>query len=225
MWLKFLIIWRFARLWALCDGIEVVENMQRCVCDLAETLPKSVCLRISPKIKYVLSYYHKWHRYRYNCECHSILGEIQFCWCSNCVIPKRRANSIAAFHGDLPLTSTQATIIASPASGVDGNLAKIEKVVLDHLGRAWIIWDCEPNLGAKFHLMSYHHVPCFPTKIGQNGLYKYHPTFCMPALDDQIDEACELQPMAGSIFVRPFGWSQVPWLPWLSAPAYWSTGE
>ena len=40
MWLKFLIIWRFARLWALCDGIEVVENMQRCVCNLAETLPK-----------------------------------------------------------------------------------------------------------------------------------------------------------------------------------------
>ena len=35
MWLKFLIIWRFARLWALCDGIEVVENMQRCVCHLA----------------------------------------------------------------------------------------------------------------------------------------------------------------------------------------------
>ncbi|CAL1169443.1 unnamed protein product [Cladocopium goreaui] len=33
MWLKFLIIWRFARLWALCDGIEVVENMQRCVCN------------------------------------------------------------------------------------------------------------------------------------------------------------------------------------------------
>lgn len=38
MWLKFLIIWRFARLWALCDGIEVVENMQRCVCNLASAL-------------------------------------------------------------------------------------------------------------------------------------------------------------------------------------------
>ena len=43
MWLKFLIIWRFARLWALCDGIEVVENMQRCVCHLAERLPKQFC--------------------------------------------------------------------------------------------------------------------------------------------------------------------------------------
>ncbi|CAE7873979.1 gup1 [Symbiodinium microadriaticum] len=33
MWLKFLCIWRFARLWALCDGIDVPENMQRCVCN------------------------------------------------------------------------------------------------------------------------------------------------------------------------------------------------
>eukprot|EP00933_Yihiella_yeosuensis_P032498 TRINITY_DN26098_c0_g1_i1.p1 TRINITY_DN26098_c0_g1~~TRINITY_DN26098_c0_g1_i1.p1 ORF type:complete len:556 (-),score=64.58 TRINITY_DN26098_c0_g1_i1:22-1689(-) len=33
MWLKFLVIWRFARLWALCDGVEVVENMQRCMCN------------------------------------------------------------------------------------------------------------------------------------------------------------------------------------------------
>lgn len=33
MWMKFLCIWRFARLWALCDGIEVVENMQRCICN------------------------------------------------------------------------------------------------------------------------------------------------------------------------------------------------
>ncbi|KAK3256457.1 hypothetical protein CYMTET_34408, partial [Cymbomonas tetramitiformis] len=31
MWLKFLIIWRFFRLWALIDGVEPPENMQRCV--------------------------------------------------------------------------------------------------------------------------------------------------------------------------------------------------
>lgn len=44
----------------------------------------------------------------------------------------------------------------------------------------WIILE-EPglfeivsNLGAKFHLMSYHHVPCFPTKIGHR--MDYHPT-------------------------------------------------
>eukprot|EP00928_Gymnodinium_smaydae_P052132 TRINITY_DN3589_c0_g1_i1.p1 TRINITY_DN3589_c0_g1~~TRINITY_DN3589_c0_g1_i1.p1 ORF type:complete len:550 (-),score=72.11 TRINITY_DN3589_c0_g1_i1:225-1817(-) len=33
MWLKFLVIWRFARLWALCDGVECEENMQRCICN------------------------------------------------------------------------------------------------------------------------------------------------------------------------------------------------
>eukprot|EP00164_Ancoracysta_twista_P009693 GFYU01014429.1.p1 GENE.GFYU01014429.1~~GFYU01014429.1.p1 ORF type:complete len:569 (+),score=149.51 GFYU01014429.1:143-1849(+) len=31
IWLKFLLIWRFARLWAFCDGIETPENMNRCV--------------------------------------------------------------------------------------------------------------------------------------------------------------------------------------------------
>ncbi|GAQ80191.1 hypothetical protein KFL_000480320 [Klebsormidium nitens] len=31
MWLKFLIIWRFFRLWALMDGIDPPENMLRCV--------------------------------------------------------------------------------------------------------------------------------------------------------------------------------------------------
>lgn len=31
IWLKFLIIWRFFRLWALLDGIETVENMNRCM--------------------------------------------------------------------------------------------------------------------------------------------------------------------------------------------------
>lgn len=31
MWLKFLCLWRFARLWALLDGVECVENMQRCM--------------------------------------------------------------------------------------------------------------------------------------------------------------------------------------------------
>ncbi|CAM9986853.1 unnamed protein product, partial [Sphacelaria rigidula] len=31
MWLKFLVIWRLFRLWALCDGVEPPENMQRCM--------------------------------------------------------------------------------------------------------------------------------------------------------------------------------------------------
>ena len=31
IWLKFLIIWRFFRLWALADNIETVENMNRCM--------------------------------------------------------------------------------------------------------------------------------------------------------------------------------------------------
>ena len=31
IWLKFLIIWRFFRLWALYDQIYVIENMNRCV--------------------------------------------------------------------------------------------------------------------------------------------------------------------------------------------------
>eukprot|EP00622_Pseudochattonella_farcimen_P000124 FR734554.1.p1 GENE.FR734554.1~~FR734554.1.p1 ORF type:complete len:294 (+),score=27.45 FR734554.1:56-883(+) len=31
MWLKFTFIWRFARWWALLDGVEVTENMVRCM--------------------------------------------------------------------------------------------------------------------------------------------------------------------------------------------------
>eukprot|EP01083_Nonionella_stella_P147148 463783_1 len=31
LWLKFLIMWKFFRLWALADGVETIENMQRCV--------------------------------------------------------------------------------------------------------------------------------------------------------------------------------------------------
>ena len=31
IWLKFLLIWRFTRFWALLDGIVTVENMQRCI--------------------------------------------------------------------------------------------------------------------------------------------------------------------------------------------------
>ena len=31
MWIKFLLIWRFFRLWALADGIEPPENMLRCM--------------------------------------------------------------------------------------------------------------------------------------------------------------------------------------------------
>lgn len=31
IWLKLLIIWRFFRLWAMVDGILVIENMQRCM--------------------------------------------------------------------------------------------------------------------------------------------------------------------------------------------------
>ncbi|KAL3132194.1 hypothetical protein ABBQ32_008792 [Trebouxia sp. C0010 RCD-2024] len=33
MWLKFLVIWRFFRLWALADGMDVPENMLRCICN------------------------------------------------------------------------------------------------------------------------------------------------------------------------------------------------
>lgn len=31
MWVKFLLIWRFFRLWALTDGVHTPENMQRCM--------------------------------------------------------------------------------------------------------------------------------------------------------------------------------------------------
>ncbi|CAM9342054.1 unnamed protein product [Ascophyllum nodosum] len=31
MWLKFLVIWRMFRFWALCDGVEPPENMRRCM--------------------------------------------------------------------------------------------------------------------------------------------------------------------------------------------------
>ncbi|CAM9625716.1 unnamed protein product, partial [Hapterophycus canaliculatus] len=31
MWLKFLVIWRLFRFWALCDGVEPPENMQKCM--------------------------------------------------------------------------------------------------------------------------------------------------------------------------------------------------
>ena len=31
MWLKFLLIWRFFRLWAMMDGLETPENMTRCM--------------------------------------------------------------------------------------------------------------------------------------------------------------------------------------------------
>ena len=31
MWLKFLLIWRFFRLWAMLDGVFVPENMSRCM--------------------------------------------------------------------------------------------------------------------------------------------------------------------------------------------------
>lgn len=33
MWLKFFVIWRFFRFWALADGMEAPENMTRCVCN------------------------------------------------------------------------------------------------------------------------------------------------------------------------------------------------
>lgn len=53
MWLKFLAIWRFARLWALLDGIDVVENMQRCVCAWPKTnqnAPKRLHLQEGSRI-------------------------------------------------------------------------------------------------------------------------------------------------------------------------------
>ncbi|CAM9504385.1 unnamed protein product [Phaeothamnion confervicola] len=31
IWLKFMVMWRLMRLWALSDGVETVENMQRCM--------------------------------------------------------------------------------------------------------------------------------------------------------------------------------------------------
>ena len=31
--LQFLVIWRFFRMWALVDGIQVPENMLRCICN------------------------------------------------------------------------------------------------------------------------------------------------------------------------------------------------
>ena len=31
IWLKFLVIWRFFRLWGICDGVESPENMGRCM--------------------------------------------------------------------------------------------------------------------------------------------------------------------------------------------------
>ncbi|KAJ3364897.1 glycerol transporter [Kappamyces sp. JEL0680] len=31
IWLKLLIIWRFFRMWAMCDGVETTENMGRCM--------------------------------------------------------------------------------------------------------------------------------------------------------------------------------------------------
>ena len=31
IWLKFGVIWKFARFWALCDDIVTIENMQRCI--------------------------------------------------------------------------------------------------------------------------------------------------------------------------------------------------
>eukprot|EP01027_Heterolobosea_sp_BB2_P008137 GEZU01012078.1.p1 GENE.GEZU01012078.1~~GEZU01012078.1.p1 ORF type:complete len:231 (-),score=51.13 GEZU01012078.1:138-830(-) len=33
MYLKFFVIWRFFRLWALFDGINTPENMKRCICN------------------------------------------------------------------------------------------------------------------------------------------------------------------------------------------------
>ena len=33
IWWKFLNIWRFYRLWALLDGMEAPENMNRCICN------------------------------------------------------------------------------------------------------------------------------------------------------------------------------------------------
>jgi len=34
LWLKFVILWRFFRLWALMDGVQPVENMQRCISNM-----------------------------------------------------------------------------------------------------------------------------------------------------------------------------------------------
>lgn len=34
LWLKFVVIWRFFRLWALTDGVQPVENMNRCISNM-----------------------------------------------------------------------------------------------------------------------------------------------------------------------------------------------
>jgi D-alanyl-lipoteichoic acid acyltransferase DltB (MBOAT superfamily) len=33
LWFKFLVIWRWARVWSYLCGIEVIDNMGRCVCN------------------------------------------------------------------------------------------------------------------------------------------------------------------------------------------------
>ena len=33
LWFKFLLIWRIPRAWALLDGVEAPENMNRCICN------------------------------------------------------------------------------------------------------------------------------------------------------------------------------------------------
>ncbi len=37
MWIKFLLLWRFFRLWSMADGIEAPENMKvanHCICNV-----------------------------------------------------------------------------------------------------------------------------------------------------------------------------------------------
>jgi hypothetical protein len=48
MWLKFAVIWRFFRLWALLSGVEVPENMLRCVNNNATILGRLSQISLSP---------------------------------------------------------------------------------------------------------------------------------------------------------------------------------
>jgi hypothetical protein len=46
MWLKFLVIWRFFRSWALLDGVETPENISRCVYTGASGSHANLCVVI-----------------------------------------------------------------------------------------------------------------------------------------------------------------------------------
>lgn len=44
---QFLVIWRFFRMWALADGVQVPENMMRCICNNCDIEVSSLQSRTS----------------------------------------------------------------------------------------------------------------------------------------------------------------------------------